>query len=68
MIVSGYYSELITNLLPSQSDPYFFNNLDRALNTHSNGDRVLLVDDFNIEISVVMYRATWCTSHPKLRK
>ena len=36
---------------PSQSDEYFFNNLDKALDTYSKYDEVLLVEDFNTEIS-----------------
>ena len=36
---------------PSQSDEYFFNNLDKALDTYSRYDKVLLVGDFNTEIS-----------------
>ena len=36
---------------PSQSDEYFFNNLDKAIDTYSRYDKVLLVGDFNTEIS-----------------
>ena len=36
---------------PSQSYEYFFNNLDKALDTYSRYDKVFLVGDFNIEIS-----------------
>ena len=36
---------------PSQSDEYFFNNLDKTLHTYSRYDKVLLVGDFNTEIS-----------------
>ena len=36
---------------PSQSDEYFINNLDKALDTYSKYDKVLLVGDFNTEIS-----------------
>ena len=36
---------------PSQSDEYFFNNLDKALDTYSKYDKVLLAWDFNTEIS-----------------
>ena len=35
----------------SQSDEYFSNNLDKALDTYSRYDKVLLVGDFNTEIS-----------------
>ena len=35
----------------SQSDEYFFNNLDKAIDTYSRYDKVLLVGDFNTEIS-----------------
>ena len=34
-----------------QSDEYFFNNPDEALGTFSRYDKVLLVGDFNTEIS-----------------
>ena len=33
-----------------QSDSYFFNNLDKALDTYRNYDRALLSDYFNTEI------------------
>ena len=33
-----------------QSDEYFFNNPDEALDTYSRYDKVLLVGDFNTEI------------------
>ena len=36
---------------PSQSDEFAFNNLDKAFDTYSNYDKVLLVGDFNTEIS-----------------
>ena len=36
---------------PFQSDEYFFNNLDKALDTYSRYDKVLLVGNFNTEIS-----------------
>ena len=36
---------------PSQSDDFFFNNIDKALDTYSRYDKVLLVGDFNTEIS-----------------
>ena len=36
---------------PSQSDEYFFNNLDKAPDTYSKYDKVLLMGDFNTEIS-----------------
>ena len=35
---------------PSQSGRYFFNNFDKALDTYSKYDKVLLVGDFNTEI------------------
>ena len=37
--------------LLSQSDIYFFNNLDKAVDTYSKNDKVLLLGDFNTEIS-----------------
>ena len=36
---------------PSQSDEFVFNNLDKAFDTYSSYDKVLLVEDFNTEIS-----------------
>ena len=36
---------------PSQSDEYFFNNLDKALDTYGKYDKALLVGSFNTEIS-----------------
>ena len=36
---------------PSQIDSYYFNNLNKALDTYSNYDTVLLVGDFNTEVS-----------------
>ena len=36
---------------PFQSNPYYFNNLDKVLDTYSNFDRVLLAGDFNTGIS-----------------
>ena len=35
----------------SHGDQYFFNNLDKALDTYSRYYKVLLVGDFNTEIS-----------------
>ena len=35
--------------LPAQIDQYFFNCIDKALDTHSNCDNVLLAGDFNAE-------------------
>ena len=32
---------------PSQSDQYYFNNLDKSLDTYSNYEKNLLVGDFN---------------------
>ena len=36
---------------PSQSDEYFFSNLEKALDTFSKYEKLLLVGDFNTEIS-----------------
>ena len=36
---------------PSQSDEYFFNNLDKALEAYIKYDKVLFLGDFNTEIS-----------------
>ena len=42
----------IRNISPAVSNnPYFFNNLDKAIDTYSNYDRVSLASDFNAEIS-----------------
>ena len=42
----------IRNISPAVSNnPYFFNNLDKAIDTHNNYDRVSLASDFNAEIS-----------------
>ena len=49
-----YKSQLVTirNIsLAISNNPYFFNNLDKAIDTYSNYDRVSLADDFNAEIS-----------------
>ena len=34
---------------PSQSDQYYFNNLDKSLDTYSNYEKTLLVGDFNAQ-------------------
>ena len=39
---------------PTQSDSYYFNNLDKALNLYSHYDKKLLVGDFNTEGSDVL--------------
>ena len=39
---------------PTQSDSYYFNNLDKALDLYSHHDKKLLVGDFNIEVSDVL--------------
>ena len=39
---------------PTQSDSYYFNNLDRALDFYSDYDKKLLVGDFNTEVSDVL--------------
>ena len=36
---------------PSQSDSYFFEHLDKALDIYSNYEKVLLTGDFNSEIT-----------------
>ena len=36
---------------PSQSDSYFFEHLDKALDVYSNYEKVLLTGDFNSEIT-----------------
>ena len=36
---------------PSQSDEYLFNNLDKALDTYSRYNKVLLMGDFNTQTS-----------------
>ena len=36
---------------PSQNDHYFFENLDKAIDVYSHHEKVLLVGDFNAEIS-----------------
>ena len=46
---------------PSQSDQYFFNNLDKSLDTYSNYENILLVGDFNAQttnqyLSSFLYR------------
>ena len=38
-----------TSLPPAQNDQYFFNCIDKALDTYSNYDNVLLAGDFNAE-------------------
>ena len=35
--------------LPSQSDQYYFNNLDKSLDAYSNYEKNLLVGDFNAQ-------------------
>ena len=39
---------------PSQSDSYYFNNLDKALDLYSHYNKKLLVGDFNTEVSDVL--------------
>ena len=39
---------------PTQSDSYYFNNLDKALDLYSHYDKQLLVGDFNTEVSDVL--------------
>ena len=39
---------------PPQSDSYYFNNLDKALNLYSHYDKKLLVGDFSTEVSDVL--------------
>ena len=34
---------------PSQSDQYYFDNLDKSLDTYSNYEKILLVGDFNAQ-------------------
>ena len=36
---------------PTQSDSYYFNNLDKALDLYSHYNKKLLVGDFNTEVS-----------------
>ena len=36
---------------PSQSDSYFFEHLDKALDVYNNYEKVLLTGDFNSEIT-----------------
>ena len=36
---------------PTQSDSYYFNNLEKALDLYSHYDKKLLVGDFNTEVS-----------------
>ena len=39
--------------LPSQNGIYYFNQLDKAINTYNNCDKVLLIRDFNAETTVL---------------
>ena len=39
---------------PTQSDSYYFNNLDKALDLYSHYDKKLLVGNFNTEVSDVL--------------
>ena len=39
---------------PTQSDSYYFNNLDKTLDLHSHYDKKLLVGDFNTQVSDVL--------------
>ena len=46
---------------PSQSDQYYFNNLDKSLDTYSNYEKTLLVGDFKGQatdhyLSLFLYR------------
>ena len=43
-LLSGIYHS------PSQSDQYFFDKLDNALDVYSNYENILLVRDFNTQI------------------
>ena len=44
---SGYFVDYITHLY--QSDQYFFDNLDKALDIYSTYDKVLIAGDFNAQ-------------------
>ena len=39
---------------PTQSDSYYFNNLDKALDLYSYYDRKLLIGDFNTQVSDIL--------------
>ena len=39
---------------PTQSDSYYFSNLDKALDLYSHHDKKLLVGDFSTEVSDVL--------------
>ena len=39
---------------PTQSDSYYFNNLDKTLDLYSRYDKKLLVGDFNAQVSDVV--------------
>ena len=42
---------VVTYHPPSQNDHYFFENIDKAIDIYSHYEKVLLVEDFNVEIS-----------------
>ena len=37
---------------PSQNDIYYFNQLDKAIDTYNNYDKIILIGDFNAETKV----------------
>ena len=53
--IEGLFTELNfrkgTYHSPTQSDSFYFNNLDKALDLYSHYDKKLLVGDFNTEVS-----------------
>ena len=54
--IEGLFIKLIlfgTYHPPAQSDSYYFNNLDKAVDLYSHYDKTLLAGDFNTEVSDV---------------
>ena len=40
---------------PSQSDQYYFDNIDKALDVYCQYEKILLVGDFNAQIGGKMF-------------
>ena len=55
LLIGTYHS-------PSQSDQYYFNNLDKSLDTYSNYEKNLLVGDFNAQ-TTYQYSSSFLYQH-----
>ena len=51
---------------PSQSEQYYFNNLDKSLDTHSNYEKILLVGDFNAQQLISVWAHSYINMNYRL--